>query len=68
MPGIKKEINPEDKKTFYATLLFLGSEARFIFFTCLIAAYVFYAGASPTDRMRMACSIPGKLGFTQCVC
>lgn len=36
--------NTGDKKTLYATLLFLASEA--IFFVCLIAAYVFYTGAS----------------------
>lgn len=40
----QSKTNSGDKKTLYATLLFLGSEA--IFFSCLIAAYAYYTGAS----------------------
>ncbi|MGC2369067.1 MAG: heme-copper oxidase subunit III [Candidatus Sulfotelmatobacter sp.] len=66
MPGIEKEINPENKKTFYATMLFLGSEA--IFFTCLIAAYVFYAGASPDGPNAHRVLDPWKTGlYTMCL-
>jgi heme/copper-type cytochrome/quinol oxidase subunit 3 len=66
VPSSEQEVNPEDKKTFYATWLFLGSEA--IFFTCLIAAYVFYAGASPDGPNAHGVLDPFKTGiYTLCL-
>lgn len=66
MRSTEQEIHPEEKKTLYATLLFLGSEA--IFFTCLIAAYVFYAGASPDGPNAHGVLDPWKTGiYTLCL-
>jgi len=63
---VSDTVHPEDKKTFYATLLFLGSEA--IFFACLIAAYVFYAGASPDGPNAHGALDPWKTGpYTVCL-
>lgn len=52
---------PTDKKAVYATLLFLSSET--IFFACLIAAYVFYTGASPNGLNAHRVLDPLKTGF-----
>jgi heme/copper-type cytochrome/quinol oxidase subunit 3 len=66
MRGTEQEVHPKDKKTFYATLLFLASEA--IFFTCLIAAYVFYAGASAEGPNAHGVLDPWKTGlYTVCL-
>lgn len=52
---------PADRKAVYATLLFLGSEG--IFFACLIAAYVYYTGASPNGPNAHRVLDPLKTGF-----
>ena len=54
------------KKTLLATLLFVSSEA--IFFACLIAAYVYYASASPEGPNAHKVLDPWKTGFyTACL-
>ncbi|MGC2661811.1 MAG: heme-copper oxidase subunit III [Bryobacteraceae bacterium] len=54
------------KKTLLAVLLFIGSEA--IFFACLIAAYVYYATASPNGPNAHKVLDPLKTGFyTACL-
>jgi heme/copper-type cytochrome/quinol oxidase subunit 3 len=66
MRSADQDVHPADKKTSYATLLFLGSEA--IFFTCLIAAYVFYASASPDGPNAHGVLNPWKTGlYTLCL-
>ena len=54
------------KKAVVATLLFLASES--IFFACLIAAYVYYTGASPTGPNAKSVLDPLKTGmYTACL-
>ena len=54
------------KKTLLAILLFISSEA--IFFACLIAAYVYYATASPNGPNAHKVLHPLKTGFyTACL-
>jgi len=54
------------KKTLLAVLLFISSEA--IFFACLIAAYVYYASASPNGPNAQKVLDPIKTGFyTACL-
>ncbi len=54
------------KKTLLAVLLFISSEA--IFFACLIAAYVYYASASPNGPNAQKVLDPVKTGFyTACL-
>ena len=54
------------KKTLLATLLFLGSEG--IFFACLIAAYVYYTGASSDGPNARSVLDPLKTGmYTVCL-
>lgn len=54
------------KKALLATLLFLASEA--IFFACLIAAYVYYADASPDGPNAQNALHPLKTGmYTLCL-
>jgi cytochrome c oxidase subunit 3 len=54
------------KKTLLAMLLFLGSES--IFFACLIAAYVYYTGASPNGPNAKSVLDPLKTGiYTICL-
>ncbi len=54
------------KKTLLAVLLFISSEA--IFFACLIAAYVYYASASPNGPNAQKVLDPLKTGFyTACL-
>lgn len=54
------------KKTLLAVLLFISSEA--IFFACLIAAYVYYASASPNGPNAHKVLDPLKTGFyTACL-
>lgn len=54
------------KKTLLAVLLFISSEA--IFFGCLIAAYVYYASASPNGPNAQKVLDPLKTGFyTACL-
>ena len=54
------------KKTLLAVLLFVASEA--IFFACLIAAYVYYATASPNGPNAHKVLDPLKTGFyTACL-
>lgn len=49
------------KKTLLAVLLFISSEA--IFFACLIAAYIYYASASPNGPNAHNVLDPLKTGF-----
>ncbi|MGH9504129.1 MAG: cytochrome c oxidase subunit 3 [Terriglobales bacterium] len=51
----------DHNKTLYATWLFLASEA--VFFTCLIAAYIFYTGSSPDGPNAHRVLDPLKTGF-----
>ena len=54
------------KKTVLAMLLFLGSES--IFFVCLIAAYVYYTGASLNGPNATTVLDPLKTGmYTACL-
>jgi heme/copper-type cytochrome/quinol oxidase subunit 3 len=54
------------QKALLATLIFLASEA--IFFACLIAAYVYYTGSSPTGPNAHGVLDPLKTGFfTACL-
>jgi heme/copper-type cytochrome/quinol oxidase subunit 3 len=54
------------EKSRFAVLLFIGSEA--IFFACLLAAYVYYTGASPDGPNAHKVLDPVKTGFyTACL-
>ena len=60
--GLESLLN---KKTLLAILLFISSEV--VFFACLIAAYVYYATASPNGPNAQKVLDPLKTGFyTDC--